>query len=29
MPNQSPPPILPRRAVVVVGMPAVYQSTAP
>ena len=29
MPSQSPPPSLARRAVVVVGMPAVYQSTAP
>jgi len=29
MPSQSPPPMFARRAVVVVGMPAVYQSTAP
>ena len=29
MPSQSPPPTLARRAVVVVGIPAVYQSTAP
>ena len=29
MPSQSPPPIRPSRAVVVVGMPAEYQSTAP
>ena len=29
MPSQSPPPTFARRAVVVVGMPAVYQSTAP
>ena len=29
MPSQSPPPTFARRWVVVVGMPAVYQSTAP
>ena len=29
MPSQSPPPTLASRAVVVVGMPAVYQSTTP
>ena len=29
MPSQSPPPTCASRAVVVVGMPAEYQSTAP